>query len=106
MFWMEMLQILSASKIGQTQFEMFVFERIQCNTKSISDTIKKNNFLLFRCKNYIVPNKSKQKIVSFQAECCLYANLYLASQSRGEDLDFFIYENHLYSPSISEYGKL
>ena len=81
--------VIEASKIGKAQFEIFVVERIQYNTKSIYDTIK------------------KKKIVSLQAERCLYASLYVACQSRDGDLDnFFIHENHLYPPSISEYGKL
>ena len=81
-------------------------ERIQCNTKSIYDTIKKNNFPIFRSKNSIVTNKSKQKIVSLQAERCLYANLYVACQSKDGDLgNLFVRENYLYPPSLSEYGK-
>ena len=81
--------VIEASKIGKAQFEIFVVERIQYNTKSIYDTIK------------------KKKIVSLQAERCLYASLYVACQSRDGDLDnFFMDENHLYPPSISENGKL
>ena len=82
-------------------------ERIQCNTKSLYDKIKKNNFPLFQSKNSIVTNKSKQKIVSLQTECRLYASLYITCQSRDGDLDnISMYENHLYPPSLSEYGKL
>ena len=37
----------------------------------------------------------------------LYANLYVACQSRDGDLDnFFAHENHSFPVAISEYGKL
>ena len=52
--------VREASKNGKAQFEIFVVERIQCNTKSIYDTIKKNNFPLFQSKNSIVTNNWTQ----------------------------------------------
>ena len=52
-------------------------------------------------------SKSKQKIATLNSEKRLYANLYVACQSRQGDLDnFFACENHAFSVSISEYGKL
>lgn len=40
-------------------------------------------------------------------DCQLLTSLYVASQTRSGDLDsFFPHENHSYSMSISEYGKL
>ena len=103
-----MLQILSEKLRKFIKLnERFVAERLLCNTKSIYDTVCKNDFALFPSKNSIVTNKSVQKIVSLQAERLLYANLYLACQSRDGDLDDFVmHENHLYLPSISDYGKL
>ena len=99
--------VRKASKIGSL-IRNVVVERIQGNTKSIYDKIKKkNNFPLFQSKNSIVTNKSKQKIVSLHTECRLYASLYITCQSRDGDLDnISMYENHLYPPSLSEYGKL
>ena len=52
-------------------------------------------------------SKSKQKIISLNSEKKLYANLYIACQSREGDLDhFFAHENYIYPISISEFGKL
>ena len=52
-------------------------------------------------------SKSKQKIATLNSERRLYANLYVACQSRQGDLDnFFACDNHAFSVSISEYGKL
>ena len=82
-------------------------ERIQCNTKSIYDTIKKNNFPLFRSKNSIVTNKSKQQIVILQAERSLYGSLCAACQSRAEILTTFLCMKIICTlHSISEYGNL
>ena len=58
-------------------------------------------------KNSIVTSKSKQRIMSLNADRRLYSHLYIACQSRKGDLDsFFSHENHSYPVSISEYGKL
>ena len=52
-------------------------------------------------------SKTKQKLATLNAERRLYANLYVACQSREGDLDnFFSHENHSFPVSISEYGKL
>ena len=46
-------------------------------------------------------------MMSLNAERKLYANLYVACQSRESDLDnFFSHENHAFPVAISEYGKL
>ena len=51
--------------------------------------------------------KSKQKIATLQVQHHLYANLYVACQSRGGDLDnFFIHGNHLYPPSNNRVCKV
>ena len=42
-----------------------------------------------------------------KADCRLFSNLYIASQSRAGDLDnFFAHKNHAFPVSFSEYGKL
>ena len=42
-----------------------------------------------------------------EADCRLYANLFVACQARDGDLDnFFTHKNHAYPVSLSEYGKL
>ena len=42
-----------------------------------------------------------------KTDCRLFENLYIACQSRAGDLEnFFAHENHAFSVSLSEYGKL
>ena len=73
----------------------FVTERSKDRKKSLYDKIKKNNLLLFRCKNTVETTKAKQNIVSLDSDCRLYASLNVASQSRQGDIDnFFAHENH------------
>ena len=85
----------------------FLTQRILTNASSIYDTIKKNNLPLFSHKNSIIISKTKQKMVSLDADWRLYANLYVACQSREGNLEsFFAHENHSYPVSISEYGRL
>ena len=52
-------------------------------------------------------SKGQENIKLVKADCQLFSNLYLASQSRVGDLDnFFALENHAFPVSLSEYGKL
>ena len=52
-------------------------------------------------------SKAKLKAISPKQDSKLFASLYVACQRREGDLgDFFSHENHVYPPSISEYGKL
>ena len=99
--------VKEANEIGQNQYDLFVSERLQKKNASIYDTVKKNNLPLFRQKNSIITNKSRKKMVSLASDRRLYANLYVACQSREGDLDnFFSHENHAYPIAISEYGEL
>ena len=52
-------------------------------------------------------SKGKENIKLVKADCRLFSNLYIASQSRAGDLvNFFSHENHAFPVSLSEYGKL
>ena len=74
---------------------------------SLYNTLKRNDLSLFRQKHLLKMSKSKQKIANLSIERRLYANLYLACQSKDGDLDnFFAHNNHAFPVSISEYGKL
>ena len=99
--------IKEAKRIGEDQYTAFVNERLINRRTSLYDTLKRNNLSLFRQKHLLKMSKSKQKIATLNSERRLYANLYVACQSRQGDLDnFFACENHAFSVSISEYGKL
>ena len=96
-----------AKEIGKRQYDLFVEERLISRSASLYDNIKKNNLSLFRHKNSIVTSKSKKKIVNLTSDRQLFANLYVACQSRQGDLEnFFSHENHSYPISLSEYGRL
>ena len=42
-----------------------------------------------------------------KADCDLFSHLYIASKFHDGDIDnFFCHENHPWSPSLSEYGRL
>ena len=99
--------VKEAWKKGNDQYKIFVKERLVKKTSSFYDSIKRNNLSLFRQKHIVKISKPKQKIMSLNAERKLYANLYVACQSREGDLDnFFSHENHAFPVAISEYGKL
>ena len=52
-------------------------------------------------------SKGKEKIKLAKADCRLFSNLYIASQSRAGDLDnFFIHENHTFPSFLSEYRNM
>ena len=99
--------VKEAWKKGNDQYKIFVKERLVKKTSSFYDSIKRNNLSLFRQKHIVKISKPKQKIMSLNAERKLYANLYVACQSREGNLDnFFSHENHAFPVAISEYGKL
>ena len=52
-------------------------------------------------------SKGKDKIKLVTADCRLFSNLYIASQSRAGDLDnLFAHENRDFPVLLSEYGKI
>ena len=98
--------IKMAKEIGKRQYDLFVEQGLISRSASLYSNIKKNNLSLFRRKNSIVTSKSKKKIVNLTSDRQLFANLYVACQSRQGDLEnFFSHENHSY-PILSEYGRL
>jgi hypothetical protein len=70
--------------IGEAQYATFVTERLKIvDLFSLYETVKGNSLPLFRQKHVIKLSKLKQKVVSLNSERRLYANLYVACQSRG-----------------------
>ena len=52
-------------------------------------------------------SKEKEKIKLVKADCRLFSNLYIASQSRAGDSDnFFVHENHGFLSLLSEYRNM
>ena len=65
---------------------------------------KMSKLPLFNPKVASKSSKGKEKIKLVKADCRLLSNLYIARQSRSEDLDNFF--AHAFPVSFSEYGKL
>ena len=99
--------VKNAKLLGEQQYNTFVLDRLKTKAISLYNVIKRNNLQLFRSKHLVKMSKSKQKLSLVTADRRLYANLYVACQSRDGDLDnFFAHENHSFPVAISEYGKL
>ena len=93
--------------IGIVQKSNFIEERLVKKTKSIHDHIKMNKLPLLNTEVASKSSKGQENIKLVKADCQLFSNLYIASQSRVGDLDhFFALENHAFPVSLSEYGKL
>ena len=77
------------------------------SSKAIDETIKKNNFPLFKRRSIKKESKQAKQISSLQNNVSLFTQLCVAMHNRGCDLrDFFADEVHPFPPSISEYGIL
>lgn len=99
--------VMNLGTLGQTQYKEYVKAVIEDRTISIHNTIKRNNIPLY--KKQPLRNKSKQtkKIAALQNNVALFAQLYIAMQSRNADLEeFFSHEVQPFPPSLSEFGNL
>ena len=98
--------VRNAKKIGKHQFDTFVKERIQDQTKGLEDSIPRNKLPLFKSVTS-KPAKVQQKISSLKKEAGLFSRLYIGCQTRkGNMEDFFRHENQTSPPALSESGKL
>ena len=98
--------VKNAQEIGQSQYDMYVKERLESDTKAISDTIPKNKLPLFGN-----PPKQKSKVKtqvsSLKSDCNLFSRLYISCQVRDGNLqEFFKHENQPTPPSLASMGKL
>ena len=73
----------------------------------ITNTLTRNNLLLFHNKPNKKNPKSLFKTTSLRKDCQLFSRLFIACQSRAADLEqFFAHENQPVPPSLSSLGKL
>ena len=78
-------------------------ERLAKKTKSLHD----HKLPLLNPKIASKSSKGKEKINLVKADCRLFPNLYIVSQSRTGDLNNFLaHENYAFLVSLSEYGKI
>ena len=76
-------------------------------TKTITNSIKRNKLPLFSRPPTKVTSKKQAQIVALKDDCSLFSRLYIACQSREGDLqDFFKHENQPWPPSLSQHGQL
>lgn len=92
---------------GNVQYQAFIKDVVTARTKPIHDTIKKNNLSLFKRSGKKKPTNQGKKIKMLANNVALFAQLYVAMQSRDGDLDeFFSHEVQAFPPSLSDLGSL
>ena len=93
--------------LGQEQYDTYVNERLVNQANPITDSMKRNNLLLFSRPPVREKSRAQLQLSSLKNDCSLFSRLYIASQVRSGDLDqFFQHENHAYPPALSQMGKL
>lgn len=94
-------------EIGQSQYDVYVAERLEDQTTPVSDIISKNNLTLFRKISPSRPSKTSHQIRTLKSNCELFGRMYISCQSRNGDMDeFFRHENQGSPPSLSDMGEL
>ena len=91
--------------VGELKSQEFFIERLVKKTKSIDDTLHKNNLPLF---SYKPPLQSKHSsdISILKENVKLFSQLYVANQQINCDIgDFFFHENSSVPPSLCKDGK-
>lgn len=93
--------------IGKEQYKSYVEDVVTKRSRSIHDTIKKNSLPLLRTRSIKKSTNQAQKIAQLKNNAALFAQLYVAMQSREMDMrEFFSHEVHSFPPSLSESGNL
>ena len=95
-------------ELGKTQFKAFVADRLEKQTVSLFEPIKRNNLALFSSPP---PSKAKSsdkmQIASLKSNCSLFSPLYISCQVRDGDLEaFFSHENQSFPPALTQFGQL
>jgi hypothetical protein len=99
--------IAKLEQTGNEQYQKYVTDVIQNCTRSIQDPLKKNNLPLFRKNQKKATLNKGKKIAVLKSNLNLFAQLYVALQSRDGDMrEFFSHEVQSFPPAISEFGKL
>lgn len=86
---------------GNVQYQAFIKDVVTACTKTIHDTIKKNNLSLFKRSGKKKSTNQGKKIKVLANNMALFAQLYVAMQSRDGDLDeFFFHEVQAFPPFL------
>ena len=93
--------------IGKERFSKYVKERLTDCTVPVTETISKNNLLLFSRSSIKFPSRKNLQVQLLKNDCYLFSRLYISCQIRDGDMDqFFAHENQSAPPSLSVGGKL
>ncbi len=98
--------IKTAEEMGAEQYQAFTEERLGGTSKSLYDTIHKNNLPLFKSgqkKN----TRSSTKNTTMKSDVRLFSRMYISCQSREGEVDFFFeHENHPWPPALADNNSL
>ena len=99
--------VVNLGQLGKTQYQRYVKAVIKDRTISISSPIKRNKLPLYSKQPSRTKSKQSKTIKALQNNVALFAQLYIAMQSRDADLgEFFSHEVQSFPPSLSEFGNL
>ena len=99
--------VVNLEQLGKTQYQDFVKAVLKDRTSSITNPIKKNKLPLYGKQSSRAKSKQSKKITALQNNVALFAQLYIAMQTRNADLEeFFSHEVQAFPPSLSEFGHL
>ena len=99
--------VVNLEQLGKKQYQDFVKAVIKDRTISITNPIKKNKLPLYGKRPSRAKSKQSKTITALQNNVALFAQLYIAMQSRDADLEeFFSHEIQAFPPSLSEFGNL
>jgi len=78
--------------LGKAKYYQFMEQRFKSNSKSIGDTIPRNNLVMFSKPG--TETKVARRLTEMKNDRALFSTLYIASQTREGDVDeFFRYKN-------------
>ena len=82
-------------------------ERLVDRSKSLNDVIRCNKLPLFTATRTKTSLKGKQQLAYTKNDSERFSRLYIACQTRDDNLDeFFKHENRAYPPALSQNGRL
>ncbi|CAC5423562.1 unnamed protein product [Mytilus coruscus] len=97
--------IRQIEKIGRTQYEKYIEDRLIKRTVPIFEPIKKNRMTLLRTTNGKTVSAMTEKISILKSDVSLFSRLYISCQTRGGDLED-LFENNINPPALSQNGKI
>ena len=99
--------VREAEHLRKAQYKAFVDDHMINLTKSIYDTIPKNNLIIFKSEQEKRSSKAKAKISSMKSDLELFSRMYISCQAKEGEMDvFFEHENHAWPPSLAEYNSM